>query len=515
MSDASAPASALSRIMAAVDVRPRLTSFVLGAVAGLGHAPWGFFWLAVPALAALCALHMAAPTTRARWQRIYVAGVGYFALTLFWIVEPFMVDIARHGWMAPFALFFLATGLSVLWALGVYLAERVAHPRTRFAAAATWVIGLTLAEIVRSHLFTGFPWVLIGYIWSETPLAQWFAVFGPHGMTFVTLAFTAGLALVATGPRPALGLSLGVLGLAAALLGTSAAIPATPPTAAAPIVRVVQPNAAQHLKWEPEWAQEFFDRAMDATSAQTEMQPDIIVWPETSVPSLLSQSGYLLDAIGAAAGDAEVVLGIQRREGTLAMNSLVTLTPEGALAAIYDKHHLVPFGEYMPLRDFAARFKLYALGDRLGTGYTPGPGPRLIAFENAGPALPLICYEAIFPHLVNAAPARPGWLLHITNDAWFGEISGPYQHLAQTRLRAIEQGLPAVRSANTGVSAVIDAYGRVVAEIGLGKTGFAEAPLPPKRPPTLYSRTGDWPAYAIVLIGLISLLIFRRRTISD
>ncbi|MEM6634424.1 MAG: apolipoprotein N-acyltransferase [Pseudomonadota bacterium] len=495
--------------------RRRWAALAAGVFAGAGQAPFDLWFVALPSLALLCLLHMGSVTRREAALTTYLGALGYFALTLFWIVEPFLVDVGRHGWMAPFALLFLSAGLALLWGAAGLIA-RVVLPAGHRLDPLAWAVLLTVSEVVRSHLLTGFPWVLPGYMWEATPIAQWFAFFGPHGMNFLTFAVACGLAAaILAGRRGWIAAGCGLAALAGAAILTAVSLPAAV-APDGPIIRVVQPNAEQHLKWQPNWRRVFLERAITLTGAEPlngGQRPDIIVWPETSVPSLLSMSGPVFEAVSTAAGEAEVVLGIQRRQGEQAFNSLVLLNDQGALGAIYDKHHLVPFGEYMPMRDTAARLGLRAFADQLGRGYTAGPPPRPITFANAGPAMPLICYEAIFPQLVGGYDARPDWIIQITNDAWFGKVSGPYQHLAQARLRAIEQGLPLVRAANTGVSAIIDAHGRTVAEIALGEAGFADAALPSPRPPTIYSRTGDLPAYLAMAL-CFSGLIVARRTLS-
>ena len=234
------------------------------------------------------------------------------------------------------------------------------------------------------------------------------------------------------------------------------------------------------------------------------------MWPETSVPWLLEQAYLALDDVARAAGDAPVILGVQRRDGRRYYNSLAVIGPNGDPTAIYDKHHIVPFGEYMPLGELAARFGIHGLAASEGGGYSLGSGPALVDVPGVGLALPLICYEGIFAEEVNAPSKRPRLLVLITNDAWFGDWAGPAQHLAQARLRAIEQGLPLVRAANTGISAMIDPQGRIVADLALNTQGVIDAPLPDARPPTLYSRAGDWPA-GLLLLGLLAALVGRRR----
>ena len=195
-------------------------------------------------------------------------------------------------------------------------------------------------------------------------------------------------------------------------------------------------------------------------------------------------------------------MGMLREEGARLYNSAVLIDGQGAVGAIYDKHHLVPFGEYMPLAGVMARLGITGFVTDGGQGFSAGPGARLMPIAGVGQALPLICYEAVFAQDVAAAPARPEFLLQITNDAWFGKVSGPYQHLAQARLRAVEQGLPMVRAANTGISAIIDIDGTVTASLGLGQAGFVQGALPAARPPTIYAHFGDWPIALLYLVVL-------------
>jgi apolipoprotein N-acyltransferase len=500
---------AVSRAMARRGAWPALT-FVLGLCAAAGQAPLGWAWASAFAFGVAIAAIAAAPGWKAAAWRGWAFGTGHFAAALFWIVEPFMVDVARHGWMAPFALLLLAGGLALFWA-AAFGAAAVAG-KTMAQRAACAVVFVSLAEILRSHVFTGFPWALIGHIWIETPQMQFAAVAGAHGLTLLTLAAVA-LPTILGARQAILGALAGVALLSAPAgyawlrVPAGAAALADPPVS----VRLVQPNAAQHLKWVPELIPVFFQRQLAFTAAlpaEGIARPDLVVWPETAVPELLEYAGNSFAQMAVAAGGARVVTGVQRRdaEGRW-FNSLVVLAPSGEVSALYDKHHLVPFGEYMPLMGLFARMGIFGLAANDTGGYHSGPGPRLLDLGPAGQALPLICYEAIFAEEVNAAPARPDLLIQVTNDAWFGELAGPYQHLALARLRAVEQGLPLVRAANTGISAAIDPYGRDLARVPLGEAGFADALLPAPLAPTPYARFGDLPVLALLalaaaLIGL-------------
>ncbi len=276
------------------------------------------------------------------------------------------------------------------------------------------------------------------------------------------------------------------------------------------VVRLVQPNAAQAEKWLPGKAQEFWDRHLALTRAPADPRPAVTIWSESAAPFALGYEPALQAEAAAAAAPGRLILGITRLDrapdGDRWFNSLAVLDADGSSAAVYDKVHLVPFGEYVPLSGLIARLGLPALQTLTSGGFTPGPGPHLVTVPGLPPFLPLICYEAIFPAAMQAPEGRAEWMVQITNDAWFGTTSGPYQHFAQARARAIEQGLPLARAANTGISAMVDAQGRVVASIGLGESGYVDAVLPAPLPPTLYARTGDIPALTMML-SLLGLTV--------
>ncbi|MGC9371525.1 MAG: apolipoprotein N-acyltransferase [Paracoccaceae bacterium] len=473
-------------------------------VAAAGQAPLNLWPLALAGFAGLFALVLPAASPRQAAKRAWLFGGGYFAAALAWLVEPFLVDIARHGWMAPFALFFMSFGLALFWAAAGWGAARVGGGARRALALA---VALGLAELARSYVFTGFPWALIGHLWIGTPVMQLASLAGAQGLTVLTLL---ALALVFAWRVPGAVLALALIG---AGWGWGAWRLAQPDRAVAePVhVRLLQPNAAQRLKWRPDMVPVFFDRQLDYTAAASDPAPDLIVWPETAVPYMLERAEGALEVIAGAAAGTPVLFGVQRRDGGGVYNSLAVLDGQGKVTQVYDKHHLVPFGEYIPLRGLAVRLGLSGLATDLLYGYTPGPGPQVLDLGGAGEVLPLICYEAIFPQDLRAA-TRPDWILQVTNDAWFGAFSGPYQHLAQARLRAVEQGLPVLRSANTGVSAVIDAKGRVLDSLPLNTAGHLTVPLPPALPATPYARIGDWPGLALYLLaGLLVVLTLRKR----
>jgi len=271
------------------------------------------------------------------------------------------------------------------------------------------------------------------------------------------------------------------------------------------IVRLVQPNAPQRDKWNPEKFGVFINRLLQSTQAGD--VPDLVLWPETALPYLAHNAPEILQAAGEAGRGAPVALGILRADGPTLYNSMVVLDSVGQITATYDKHHLVPFGEYMPFRPVLSALGLHVFADMFGDGFGDGGGAQTLDFGPLGKALPLICYEAVFAHDVGGAAERPDFLIQLTNDAWFGTFAGPKQHLAQAKMRSIEQGLPMARAANTGISAMIDPYGRVLKSLALNEAGYVDASLPMPLPPTIYSKLGDLPIALLLIFVTFMVLL--------
>lgn len=489
------------RLFAAVPVRRQAGLDVLaGAAVALGQAPISAWYLAFPALIwAMSRMVRPVSAAGAGWAGLLV-GAGYFGASLNWIVSPFLIDPVVYGWMAPFAVVLMAFGFGLFWAGAAAVAYR--FPLRPLALAAS----LGAVELVRGHIFTGFPWALVGHMWHGWPVVQTVALWGATGLTVVTLAAAS---------LPLLHRWRGAVGAVALLLaGTGFGLwqlDQPEPAAREASLRLVQPNAEQHLKWDPDQARILFQRQLEFTSAGT--PADLTIWPETAVPYLLEYSPEVAPIITGASGGNKVAIGIQRVEGDRGWNSLRLLEGEGRVSATYDKFHLVPFGEYMPMGDLLQDwFGIGAFAAQVGNGYSPGNGPQVIDLGAAlGKVLPLICYEAVFPQIARGAPERPDWMLQITNDAWFGTLTGPFQHFEQARLRAIEQGLPLIRVANTGVTAVIDARGRVVQSLPFGTAGYLDvAQVPGALAVTPYAAWGEGPVL-LMLVALIGGSLLRRR----
>ena len=453
-------------------------------------------------------------------------GLGYFVPGLYWIGYAFLVDAPTFAWLMPFAILGLPAYLALFTALGFALA-RLIWTRDAWrvlALAAT----LTLSEWLRGYALTGFPWNAFGYALTEPlALAQTASLIGLWGLTFLAVAIFASPSVLIDGSSrgrkpwiaPAIALvlllAMGVFGAVRLNLQPTAMV-------ANVRLRVMQPNLQQDVRFnyaaKAEVMQKYLALSDRSSGPQSTGVRDvnILIWPESAFPFFLTREADAMAQIASLLSKGTVLItGSVRAPDappgariTRAYNSIYVIDHNGSVVSIYDKVHLVPFGEFLPFQDWMEKIGLVQLTKVQG-GFIPGTRRRTLEIPHAPRALPLICYEAIFPGDIVERDDRPGWIVNLTNDGWFGISTGPYQHLQQARLRAIEQGLPVVRAANTGISAVIDPLGRIVAVLGLGAEGVLDAGLPSPIPPTVYARTGDIPAAMIVTVTL--LLVVSRR----
>lgn len=489
--------------LTATGLRGAALSSALGVLVGLGQAPYGLWPVSLLGLVGIFLRYSSAANGRAALAQGFWSGFGYALLVMFWITEPFLVDAQTYGWMAPFGLAAMAGGFGLFWSIGFWGGFRLAGR----ADAIGLLVGWTAIEIARSMVFTGLPWGLVSHIWIGLWPYHWASLGGPFLVEILTFAVAATSARWLA--RPHLRLALLSLGVAFLLAAGGLLVSAPGDTSGQPVVRLVQPNAPQHLKWHPDYQQVFFDRLLELSAEPGD--PDFVIWPEVAVTFRLDADDAPFELISQAAGNRPVILGGLRVWDSRVLNALLVLDENAIPVALYDKYHLVPFGEYAPGGDLMRQFGMRGLAEQLEFGFVPGPGPELITLPDGLTALPMICYEAIFPHeLRRAGPDRPDMMLHLTNDAWFGQGAGPAQHLAQARARAIEFGLPVVRVANTGISAMIDANGIVLQSLALGQAGWLDAPLPKARENTVYWSLGDNPALSFVIVlGLV--VVWRRR----
>lgn len=470
-----------------------LVLVLLGAMMSLGQAPLGFWPLSFVGLFIWARLFALGHGPKQVAKDSWLIGFGYFFVLLHWIVWPFLVEPERDGWMAPFALVLLPSGLALFWAITHGVARRLAGHAPYLA----WAIGLSLAELGRGHLFTGFPWGGFSHVLLETPASGLYAVFGAEGLSILML-LAIGLMASVTQEKPMRLLVLAVpfVFLALPYRPDEAVIPADAPT-----VRLVQPNAPQDEKWDPLLAEVFYQRLLTYSAAPG--TPDLILWPETAISYVLEFSEHILAEIAEKAV-APVGLGINRIEGERFYNAFAFIDTEGQVQHIYDKQHLVPFGEYVPFGEVFAQLGIYGLAASQGGGYSAGRKAEPFDLGAIGRVKVLICYEGIFPwEVINGE--RPDVLILATNDAWFGTWAGPAQHMAQARIRAIETGLPMLRVANTGITALIGTNGEILADLPFGQQGMLDVKLPAPEPLTVFVKFKGWPA--ILLLAIVTFWI--------
>jgi len=441
-------------------------------------------------------------------------GFGFFLAGLYWVAEAFLVEPWRHAWLIPFVMTALPAGMALFFAAACALAMAMWRPGV--ARVFALAIAFGLAEYARGHVLTGLPWNLAGYtLLADGPSMQLAALLGVYALSLIAVLFFAAPAATWSAAR---GASKATAGLAACLavaltLGYAwgdRRLGNAEEAETGVRLRIVQANIDQASKWRPENAAAIFADYIDLTRTDGLAGIDVVVWPETALPFFLADTTEALTAIGEALPEGAVLLVgaarvVEEPSGEHVYNSLLVVDDEGEVRGAYDKIHLVPFGEYLPFQDFLESLGVMQMTGVRG-GFSAGKGPRLLAVPGAPAASPLICYEIIFPDDVVDEKARPGWLLNVTNDAWFGSSAGPYQHFHQAQVRAVEQGLPVVRAANTGISAVIDPWGRVLMEIELGKKGLIDAGLPKVGPPTPFVQLGIALEISVLVLALAGWL---------
>ncbi len=519
-----------ARVTLAHGWRRSVTALVAGAVSALAMPPfslWPILALTFPV--AVWLIDGASGATRLRSAMSaagvgFLFGFGYFLAGLWWVGSAFLVDAAVFGWLLPFAV----AGLPAL--LAIFTAASFAFARLLWPAGwrrvVAFALALGLGELLRGHLFTGFPWNSFGYALADQIwLGQFASVIGVEGLTYLSLVIFAAPAVLAD-QRPSRALLAAACATLAALAVFGATRLATSPTEFDQRVslRILQPEIPQDIKSQDSAR----DTIMDAYVSLTDeakgpehrgfADAGLVVWPESAFPFLLSRTPDALARIGEslAPGTALAtgsVRGERRPDGSGEAdfwNSLHLVGDDGAILSTYDKIHLVPFGEYLPFQSFLESLGLEVITRQRG-GFASGERRAVIALPQGPRFRPLICYEAIFPEEV-AGDERPDFLLNVTNDAWFGHTPGPYQHAAQARVRTIEQGLPMVRSANGGISSIVDPYGRVIASAALGERGVVDGVLPKPLHETVFTATNGR-LHLFLPVGFFILLGIRRRRV--
>ncbi len=473
----------LARLSALSGWRAAAAAFGLGVLSAAALPPVHAIPVLLLAVPGLLALIGSSRRAREAGWRGFCFGFGHHLVGLYWITEAILFEAARFWWLVPLAVPALAAVLALFIALPCAAAWWVRPGWRRLAVlAGAWV----LAELARQFIATGFPWNPWGSVWAVPGIVgdvalQPAAWVGVHGLTLVTLLLAA---------TPALGRRALAAGAFVLLLWAGAGTARLHLATASPPpglnVVLVQGNVAQGHKWDRAFVIQTFERhlALTRTGMEQAKKPAVVVWSETASPFLLEQDPGARAAIAGAAQTPGLIGSVRFDPAGRPRNSLMAVLGDGPPASVYDKWHLVPFGEYQPSW-FPLPIQVVP-----GGGFAGGPGPTTLHVPGLPPVGPLICYEAIFPAQVADEADRPDWLVNVTNDAWFGNSTGPRQHLAAARLRAVEEGLPLMRAANTGISAGFDAFGHELGRLGLGRAGVLVLALPGHLPPTPAGRFG-------------------------
>ncbi len=484
--------------VAMIEQKPNRAAMVSGALLALALPPFHIFPILLVSFPALYQLLMATQSYRALFIRGFLFSLFYHVVGLYWIGNALLVNGWQFAWAYPLAIFGFPAYLSLYNGLLAMAFKPLRREQKTQWNILTFAVLWWLSEIARGTLFTGFPWSMIGYTWATTPLLvmlQSVSVFGIYGLSFLTVIWAMATPLYKTNKSiknnmlfqfVAATVLLNILFGCVHLLCNQTSLDTNTN------LRLVQANIAQKDKWNYDRLGENFTKHLTLSETEDGINPDIVIWPETALPSVIKNDTRFSDFLEQYLGkDTLLLTGVldidygDAIEKPKAFNRLSVFNTDGKELYHYNKSHLVPFGEYMPLAEYLP-VNPVAGG---GLEFTAGNGVTTAHIDGIPTFSPLVCYEVIFPgkSALNE-DNRPDWIINVTNDGWYGYSTGPLQHLAIARTRAVEQGLPLVRSAGTGISAVIDPVGRLVGTIGLHDEGILDTPLPMPIEPTLFSR---------------------------
>lgn len=498
-----------------------LALFSLGGLTTLGLPPADLWPIAFVTLPVLLWHLEAAEGKRAAFLTGWWFGFGYFTVGWYWISNALLVFSSAFWWMVPFALIGLPSVMAIYLGGATLVARLIAGPGSsrRWTRVLALAAALAAADILRGTLFTGFPWNTFGYLWAGTEsLSQGAALIGVYGLGVVVLLSGLLPALLPDPRATRFALALAAIIPLAFFAYGGARLAGAPDMAvqqsdeSLPGLRMVQANIPQREKWPRRFLARNFDRHLTASEADRPDWVSIVIWPETAAAFPVEEPSFApyreAMAIRAVPPNGYLLTGAPRRprDPPALHNSILVLDDTGTVRGAYDKSHLVPFGEYVPLADILPIRKVTAGA----VDFSPGSGVRTLSPPGIPAFSPLICYEVIFPGAALDDDNRPAWILNATNDAWYGDSAGPYQHLQHARLRAVEEGLPLARPANTGISVAFDAYGREIGRVPLSEMGVLDFRLPPPLPETLFARVGNNLAHGLVVLVLFGALLLRR-----
>ncbi len=477
--------------------------FILGSLTALAFAPYYLIFIPFITFGVLFKQIDRTTSKKSIFKDIFCFGFGLGGFSTSWIANALMIDGGQFAYLIPLAFIGMGILFGLFYAIPAVLSTFYPSGIRQLLAFSAL---FTIFEWVRSWFLTGFPWNLLGSVWENTlPILQSASVWGVYGLSFLTVFVCGSLAFL---PQKKIPTFAGILLICLYIAGFGRLYTATNDTIWGIKLRLVQPNIAQTLKWDPNEAENSFSKIM-RLSRQNNEDISHVIWPESAVPFIVNQNdGERPRLMQALQQGGTLILGGLRadKDKKSYANSLFVLDDFANIQAHYDKSHLVPFGEYVPLRDLIPIDKIVPLP----FDFLEGKGPQTLYVQKTPPFSPLVCYEVIFSGRVARKDKRPDWLVNVTNDGWYGISAGPYQHLGMAKMRAVEEGLPLARAANTGISAVFDGYGRVIGQTRLGTEEVLDTPLPVPLNQTLYSRFGFWIPIGFSLL-LLLFLRFRRK----
>lgn len=479
----------------------------VGGLSALGFQPYSLIPVLCMTFSVLFGILNRCVTKKQFWMTGFCFGAGLGACALFWVTNALMIDANAFGWAIPlvpigFGLFF-----GVFYGTATLLCYKAPSGWGKLCAFAG---ALTVMEWARSWIFTGFPWNTLGAVWTAfPPVLQSAAVGGVFGLTFISVFWFCSPVFL----FQKRWMSFGVLAVSFVLIAGAGAIRLATAEKAViwgVTVRLVQPNIPQTLKWDADSAEDNLMQHIRLSKSKGADKITHVIWSEAATPFILNQDeAARAMTISALHQEETLITGSLRRvdEAHLS-NSVLVINDVGQIVSYYDKSHLVPFGEYVPFRNILPMEKLVPIA----SDFKAGAGPKTIRIPGAPPAGLLVCYEIIFPGRVADSRHRPDWLINVTNDGWYGISAGPYQHLAAAQLRAAEEGLPVVRVAGSGISAVIDPYGRIVKSLPLGVKGVLDSAVPQKIAPPFYTfYHNGFALLAALMSWFLGMFSFRSR----
>lgn len=490
---------------------PKTLSFILGGIAVQALPPYYHWYLLFICFSVILYLIHKAQNLKQAFNYGYWYGFSFFAFGLFWVNNALLVDAPQTGWLVPIVFFASGGFFGLFIAIPSLLSKLNKSLYAQYLSLAAWIV---IFEWIRSWFLTGFPWNLWGSCLAfNLPLIQTASIFGTYGLSLFLILITSAPTLWYIHPsRKTAVLSTGIVLIGSCLLygyGLYRIQKLNDNSNSNITIRLVQPSIPQSLKWSPELSQKHFQQYINLSQSQTLNNIDMVIWGETASPYMLDLDiNARNQALNAIADNSYLLTGLVRYHHDYygsyqPLNSSLIINKSGQIEDFYDKSHLVPFGEYIPLREYLPS-SIRPITNTI-TNFKSGNGPKIINLPNIPPFGIQICYEIIFPHHIIDSQNKPQWLINLTNDGWYGISSGPYQHMVSTQLRAIEEGLTIVRSANSGISGIINRYGKILSSLNLNQTGILDISLPQQlQVSTFYNNFGN---FTTIILCLINILI--------